>query len=130
MILVDTSAWVEYLRGTGSPTHGRLRSLLARGAYLATTDPVMMELLAGARDDTHSIHLKRMLNALDYRPVLGQDFEEAARIHRACRGAGETVRSLMDCLVAAVALREGLAVLAWDRDFEVISSHSGLRLES
>jgi len=130
VILVDTSAWVEYLRGTGSPTHGRLRSLLAHGAHLATTDPVMMELLAGARDDTHSIQLKRMLNALDYRPVLGQDFEEAARIHRVCRGAGETVRSLIDCLVAAVALREDLAVLAWDRDFEVISSHSGLRLES
>lgn len=35
----------------------------------------------------------------------------------------------MDCLVAAVALREGLAVLAWDRDFKVISGHSGLRLE-
>jgi predicted nucleic acid-binding protein len=128
MILVDTSAWVEYLRGTGSSPHRRLRSLLERDAPLATTDPVVMEILAGARDDTQATRLRRMLDALEHRPVLPEDFQEAARIHRTCRGAGATVRSLMDCLVAAVALRENLSVLAWDRDFKAISSHTGLRL--
>jgi len=129
LILVDTSAWVEFLRGTGTVTHARVRSLVSEGAPLATTDPVVMELLAGARDDAHATKLRRMLAALEHRPALGMDFEEAARIHRECRQAGETVRSLMDCLVAAVALREGLTVLARDRDFEAISRRTGLALE-
>ncbi len=129
MILVDTSAWVEYLRGTGSSVHGKLRSLVADGALLATTDPVMMELLAGARNQTHAQQLSRMLNALEHRPVSGADFEEAARIHRECRVLGETVRSLLDCLIAAVALREGMSVLARDRDFNAIAGRTGLRLE-
>lgn len=130
MILVDTSAWVEYLRGTGSGTHARVRSLVSEGALLATTDPVIMELLAGARDEAHATRLRRMLMALEPRPALGTDFEEAARIHRSCRAAGETVRSLLDCLVAAVALREGLTVLARDRDFEAIARQTGLVLEA
>ncbi len=129
MILVDTSAWVEYLRGTGSPLHRRLRSLLERGTPLATTDPVVMEILAGARDDTHATRLKRMLHALEHRTVLPEDFQEAARIHRTCRGAGATVRSLMDCLVAAVAIRENLSVLAWDRYFKAVSMRTSLRLD-
>ena len=129
MILVDTSAWIEYLRGTGSATHERLRSLVADGSLLATTDPVVMEILAGARDETHATQLKRLLHALHYRPALGEDYEEAARIHRTCRAAGVTVRSLTDCLMAAVALREGMTVLARDRDFAVMAGPTGLRLE-
>jgi len=88
----------------------------------------MMEILAGARDETHATRLRRMLHALEHRPVLQEDFQEAAQIHRTCREAGATVRSLMDCVVAAVALRESLSVLAWDRDFKAISKHTGLRL--
>lgn len=130
MILVDTSAWVEFLRGSGSPIHRRVRSLVAEGGPLATTDPVVMELLAGARDEVHAAQLQRMLAALEHRSVQGADFEEAARIHRGCRAAGETVRSLMDCLVAAVALREGLTVLARDRDYTAISRQTGLALET
>lgn len=128
MILVDTSAWVEYLRGTGSPTHQRLRSLIAEGAPLATTDPVRMEILCGARDEEHARKLSRMLNALEYRGVSSSDFDEAARISGAGRRAGTAVRSLMDCLIAAVALREGMSVLALDRDFEAIQALTGLEL--
>ncbi|TFH65219.1 MAG: PIN domain nuclease, partial [Gemmatimonadales bacterium] len=126
MILVDTSAWVEYLRGTGSSTHHRLRSLISEGVPLATTDPVRMEILCGARDEPHAEQLRRMLNALDHHGVLGADFDEAARIHRDCRMGGKAVRSLMDCLIAAVALRDGMSVLARDRDFDAIRGLTGL----
>jgi hypothetical protein len=129
VILVDTSAWVEYLRGTGSATHHRLRALLGEGTLLATTDPVRMEVLSGARDEAHAARLRRLLDALDPRPVRGPDYEDAARIFRECRGAGTTVRSLTDCLIAAVALREGLSVLARDRDFEAIAGRTGLGIE-
>ena len=129
MILVDSSAWVEYLRGTGSLTHHRLRSLISDGARLATTDPIRMEILCGARDEMHARHLRMLLNALDHRAASGADFEEAARIYRECRRAGTPVRSLMDCLIGAVALREGMSLLARDRDFEAIRKVTGLRLE-
>jgi len=129
VIVVDTSAWVEYLRGTGSREHQVLRSLLAGGAPLATTDVVTMEVLAGAKDEAHAAKLRRMLAALEPLPVQSPDFEEAARIHRRCRAAGESVRALTDCLIAAVAMREDVSVLARDRDFDVIARHAGLSLE-
>jgi predicted nucleic acid-binding protein len=129
VILVDTSAWVEYLRGTGSREHHALRALLAEGAPLATTDVVIMELLAGAKHEAHAATLRRMLAALEPVPVQGPDFEEAPRIHRRCRAAGESVRALTDCLIAAVAVRVRMRVLARDRDFEVLARHAGLALE-
>jgi predicted nucleic acid-binding protein len=128
MILVDTSAWTEYLRGTGSGTHFRLRELLAADAVLGTTDVVHMELLAGAREEHDDVQLRRMLAALEHIPVEPLDWEAAARLHRACYRQGETVRSLTDCLVAAVAIRVQAPVLAHDRDFVVLARLTDLEL--
>jgi len=128
MILVDTSAWTEYLRGTGSGTHFRLRELLAADAVLGTTDVVHMELLAGARDEHDDVQLRRMLAALEHVSVQPLDWEAAARLHRACHRQGETVRSLTDCLVAAVAIRLQAPVLAHDRDFVVLARLTDLEL--
>ena len=99
MILVDTSAWTEYLRGTGSGAHFRLRELLAADAVLGTTDVVHMELLAGSRTETDDLQLRRMLAAMDHVPVDPVDWETAARLHRTCERNGESVYSLTDCLV-------------------------------
>jgi predicted nucleic acid-binding protein len=128
VILVDTSAWTEYLRGTGSSTHFRLRELLAADAVLGTTDVVHMELLAGARDETDDVQLRRMLAALEHIAVDPLDWETAARLHRTCYRQGESVFSLTDCLVAAVAIRVGVPVLAHDRDFAVLARLTDLEL--
>jgi predicted nucleic acid-binding protein len=126
--LVDTSAWVEYLRATGGPVHRSVRRLLDEDQTVHTTDVVVMEILAGARDEEHHHQLRRLLARCDYMPVAGlTDYESAAVLYRACRRAGETVRALTDCLIAAVALRAGLAVLHADRDFEILARHAGLR---
>ena len=128
-VLVDTSAWIEFLRGTGSPVHLMLTGLIDEGAALATTDVVVMEILAGARDEARSRELRRFLLHFDHFPSQGlADFERASEIFRRCRGGGETIRSLLDCLVAAVALREEVPVLARDRDYEAISRHTGLEI--
>ena len=128
-ILVDTSAWVEFLRGTGSSVHHRLRGLIEAETPLATTDVVVMEILAGAKDRAHSARLRRFLLRFRHLPTEGlADFEAAAEIFRTCREKGDTVRSLFDCLVAGVALRAGVPVLALDRDYEAISRHTGLHL--
>lgn len=128
MILADTSAWVEFLRGTGSDVHIRLRGLLERDE-LATTDVVLMEVLAGARDDVHRERLRGLLARCEFLSTHGpRDYEDAAELYRACRRAGLTVRALTDCLIATVAMSANIALLHADRDFDAIARHAPLQL--
>ena len=91
MILVDTSAWVEYDRATKSPIHLRLAGLIASGGDLGVTEPVLMEVLAGARDEQSAVQLRRLLTSFGWVPAeAGVDFEGGARIYRECRAAGFT----------------------------------------
>lgn len=129
MILVDSSAWIEFLRATGSPAHLRLRAALEGDAELASTDVIVMELLAGARDEDDRDRLRRLLYGLDFLAVDGPaDYESAAELYRLCRGRGETPRKLTDCLIAAVAIRNGAELLCEDADFQAIARHAPLRL--
>lgn len=129
MILVDSSAWVEFLRATGSPAHLRLRSALEGATELAWTDVIAMEILAGARDDADRGRLRRLLYGLKFLGVDGPaDYEQAAELYRACRRHGETPRKLTDCLIAVVAIRNEAELLCADADFLVIARHAPLRL--
>lgn len=130
MILADTSAWVEFLRATGSAAHLRLRDALDRGEEVATTEIVLMEVLAGARSDRDRDELRRLLyGRCAFLPLHGPaDFERAAELYRRCHAGGETVRKLTDCLVAVVAIRAGAAILHRDADFDVIARHVALRV--
>lgn len=130
MIIADTSAWVEYDRGTGSATHLALRSLVqADAAELAVTEPVLMEVLAGARTEERSVKLERLLRSFQWIPADPvADFTGAAKLYRACRRAGITPRSLTDCMIVNIALRTGSQVLAADRDFADLAAIVPLRL--
>jgi predicted nucleic acid-binding protein len=129
VILVDSSAWVEFLRGTGSATHRRLRSSLQDGEGVAWTDVVALEILAGARDDADRDRLRRLLYGQHFLGVDGPaDYESAAELYRLCRRGGETPRRLADCLIAAVAIRNDVELLCCDVDFQVIARHAPLRL--
>lgn len=129
MILVDSSAWVEFLRGTGSPVHLHLRTALQGDAELACTDVVVMEILAGARGEEDRDRLRRLLYGLEFLAVDGPaDYESAAELYRLCRSRGETPRKLSDCLIAAVAIRNDAELLCDDTDFDAIARHAPLRL--
>ncbi len=125
MTLVDTSAWVEFLRDTGSPACISVDRLL--DDEIAVCDPIRMEVMAGARDDRHLMSLRRLLARATVLATGPGDYDQAAALHRRCRAQGETVRKLIDCLIAAVAIREDVAVLHCDSDFEVLARHGGLR---
>src|SRR5262245_58629512 len=100
MILVDTSAWVELLRKTHHPAHRTLMHHLAAGSPLATTEVVVMELLASARTERDRGLLRQRLLGLPLLRLRGlPDFESAAELYRRCRRRGETVRKLIDCLI-------------------------------
>lgn len=125
--LADTSAWIEYLRATGSPTHLRLRRLIADEGAVVTTEVVIMELLAGASNDDELSRLGRLLGRFELLPVQGlADYEAAAGLYRRCRRAGETLRKLTACPIAVVAMRAGAALLHRDQDFDVIARHAPL----
>lgn len=128
MTLADTSAWIAFIRRTGSAANRRLREGIRERAIL-TTDPVVMEVLAGARDEAHWRTLGSFLAGASFAPVGGlATWEQASRIYRRCRSAGFTPRSQLDCLVAAVAIREEVPVLHADRDFDLIAEHTSLRV--
>lgn len=126
--LADSSAWIEYLRKTGSSSHRTLRQMLL-DEDVATTDSVMLELLVGAQDDLDERRLARMLGTCEQLPQEPwEDVESAASLYRACRRAGETPRSLIDCIIAAVAIRNDVPVLHHDRDYSVLARHTPLRV--
>lgn len=125
MILVDTSAWIEFLRDTGSSACDAVDRLIADD--LAICDPVAMEVLAGARSEHHLAQLRGLLSRATMLPTTPADYDAAAALYRACRVRGETVRKLIDCLIAAVAIRAGTEVLHADTDFTVLARHTDLR---
>lgn len=129
LILADSSAWIEYLRGTESDTHLQLRELVTNGGRVATTDLVLLEVLAGAQTPDRLDRWQSLLYACEYlRSTTPSDYEAGAQIYRACRRGGETIRALSDCVIAAVAMRCRAAILTKDRDFEAIARHVELEL--
>lgn len=129
LILADSSAWIEYLRATESDTDLQLDRLLRGGARVATTDLVLLEVLAGAQTQDRQDRWQGLLYACEYlrsQPPL--DYEAGAAIYRTCRRGGETVRALSDCVIAAIAMRCKAAILTKDRDFEAIARHVELEL--
>jgi predicted nucleic acid-binding protein len=130
VILVDTSAWVEFDRATGSGVDLRLQHLIAETDDVAVTEPIAMEVLARARDDRREADLRRLLarfTLVPFRPT--SHFDGAVRIYRTCRSAGVTPRGLIDCMIVAVAMAESIPVLAHDNDMTRISNVMALQLD-
>lgn len=133
MILADTSAWVEFDRATGSRVHRRVAELVLsppEGSELAVTEPVVMEVLAGARSEGRAEDLRRLLARSVLLPVEpASDFEAAAGMYRQCRRTGVTPRGLLDCLIAAVAWRHRASLLTTDVDLARVAGVVGIDLD-
>lgn len=130
MILADTSAWVEYDRATGSAVHRRMRQLIAEERPLATTEAVVMEVVAGRATPGRELDLRRLLARFTLLPLdAAVDFDGAARVYRECRVRGVTPRGLVDCMIATVAARRGAALLAHDADLSRIAQVLVLELD-
>lgn len=128
-VLVDTSAWIEFLRGTGSSADRQLAARFDRSEPVTVTGLVVQEVLQGARDERNAAELQKLLLSCQaVEPVYPETFEHAAALFRRCRQGGRTVRGSVDCLIAAVAIEHGLSLLASDRDFEPLRRVGGLSL--
>ncbi|MGH2355127.1 MAG: type II toxin-antitoxin system VapC family toxin [Chloroflexota bacterium] len=128
--LVDTSAWILVLRrsGRGTPLWQRVHGLMRSNAA-ATTGVVRLEVLRGARNQRHLLHLYGVFSGLHQLPIDEAACDDAARLGLQLRAAGVSAQST-DLLIAAVALRAGAIVVHCDRDFDHIARHVPLLVES
>ncbi len=130
MILADTSAWVEYDRGTGSAVHRRLAELIGDDGPLAVTEPVLMEVLAGAAARSeHPTSADCSCASICSASTATADFDAAARIYRTCRRAGVTPRGIVDCMIASVAMRHDATLLAADADLTRVAGVVGIIMD-
>ena len=125
MVLVDTSVWIEVFR---KGTRFRLDSSVAIDEVV-TCLPVVQEVLQGFRDEAAFQLAREAMQALPIveSPLTAEVFEEAVHLYRSARRAGRTIRSAVDCLIGACAIRHALIVLHRDRDFDALARVSPLR---
>lgn len=124
MFLVDTSVWIATFR-RGGPALERLVDI----DEVVTVLPVIQEVLQGFGDERAFVTAQTAMLSLPIveSPLTERVIVEAAQLYRAARRAGVTVRSSIDCLIAACAIRHGLPILHIDRDYDALSKVSPLR---
>ena len=128
--MIDTSAWISDLRGTGSPHTCYVRHPILADRPLEGTGLILSERTAGARSPRWAADLRALFLRGPILTVEGlQDREVAAQLYRSARSRGLTVRCGTDGLIAAVPLGTGCPVLAMDRDFAALAQVSDLVVE-
>jgi len=129
VIVVDTSVWVDLLRGTQTPQVSRCTELIRDGAPVGLTDIVLTEILQGLASEPDARRVEREL--LEF-PLLRletlADFSLAAELYRTARASGVTIRKTLDCLIAAPCVRTGTPLLHADADFDRLAACTPLRV--
>jgi predicted nucleic acid-binding protein len=129
MILVDTSAWIDFFRGEETSVRRTLHSLIDGEEDLCLTGIILTEILQGIRDDKMSSDIQEYLLAFPfYHPRDVSTYVHAADIFKSCARKGRTVRKTVDCLIAAVAIEHDLTLIHNDRDFASIAACTGLKI--
>lgn len=129
MVVVDTSVWVDFIRGVDSDEAEVLANLIGDGQEVALTDVTFAELLQGVKSDDEARKLSQELKAFRIlRLETLDDFEFAATLFRATREQGKSVRKTIDCLIAAVCVRSGAELLHKDVDFSRLAEVSSLKI--
>ncbi|MET0378562.1 MAG: PIN domain nuclease [Spongiibacteraceae bacterium] len=128
MILVDSSVWIDFFRGTATLQVEKLDSLLG-STRLIVGDLILTEVLQGVRDEREFNQVRKILS--DFTPVdlAGKKIAiQAARNFRALRGLGITVRKTIDTIIATRCIESGFELLHADRDFDAFEQHLGLKV--
>jgi len=127
VILVDSSVWIDYLRGRHTPQSLRLDALL-ESEPIAIGDLILAEVLQGCHSQREFDQLAAGLLALEMVPLGGVELAiEAARNFRRLRARGISVRKTIDTLIATRCIVDDLELLHDDRDFDAFERHLGLR---
>ncbi|MCX7544361.1 type II toxin-antitoxin system VapC family toxin [Marinicella gelatinilytica] len=126
MILVDTSVWIDYLKGIKSQHTDALDDAIIEG-IVAMGDLIFLEILQGIRDDHEYQLTKELLLTLDPLEMLGKDMSvKCADNYRTLRKKGITIRKTADVIIATFCIEQKLPLLFLDRDFIPFIDHLGL----
>jgi predicted nucleic acid-binding protein len=128
LILVDSSVWIDYFRGTITAKTELLDTLLGREP-LAIGDFMLTEVLEGFADERAFNEARKMLTSLMIVDLGGLKIAiQAAKDFRTLRSRGVTVRKTIDTVIATRCIESGYDLLHHDRDFDPFAKHLGLRV--
>ncbi|MBI5236179.1 MAG: PIN domain nuclease [Deltaproteobacteria bacterium] len=129
MILVDTSVWIDFFRGTGSPQAKRFHALLEDDADIFLTGIVITEILQGIKRDEDYMTVKDYLYEFPIQMPKGvETYVNAAAVYGDCRRRGRAIRKTVDCIIAAICIENSLSLLHKDKDFDEIASCTRLKV--
>lgn len=128
MVIIDTSAWVDFLDGYSSEAARELREILSGEEDVFYTGLILQEILQGIREVKRRTEIRQDFEPfLLIMPTLATHIA-ASEMYLKCRDEGITIRKSIDCVIAALALEHDLEVLHKDRDFNQIASVYPLRI--
>lgn len=133
MYLVDTSVWINFLRGTNTQAVQRLFQIIEKQILFGITGVIYQEILQGAASNSQFKQLQAYFSTQRFFNLRSEknSYEAAAEIYFACRQSGIAIRSTLDCLITQVCIEHDLILLHSDKDFERIQTiQRNLKLES
>jgi predicted nucleic acid-binding protein len=129
VILVDSSVWIAHLRGLRTPATTKLEAAANREPLLIG-DLILLEVLQGARDESHAARIERGLRRYVLVPLLNADLAtHAARNYRKLRELGITIRKTADIIIGTFCIEYRHSLLHDDHDFAPMEEHLGLMIE-
>ena len=129
MILVDTSVWIDFLKGVNSIHRETLHRIIEEEEDICITELILTEILQGKKSNKDFRKLKDYLLEFPiFSPKGTETYLKAAQIYRDCRQKGKTVRKTVDCVIAAIAIENNLNLFHKDNDFNLIASCTPLKL--
>jgi predicted nucleic acid-binding protein len=129
MILVDTSVWIDFFRGENSLERRILHELIEDEEDISITGIILTETLQGIKEDKKFRATRDYLLEFPiYEPKSAITYTNAARIYGQCRKKGKTIRSTVDCIIAAICLENDLSILHKDKDYDIIHECVGLKV--
>ncbi len=129
MTLVDTSVWIQFLEGGEHWTKERLKEKIDDRESIAYLDLILLEIIQGVRERTERERIEANFRALRYLEMNRPSVMLATEIYQELQKKGITIRSVIDCLIAAVAIETGATILHRDRDFDRIGEHYPIVVE-
>ncbi len=128
MVMVDTTVWIDFFKGDPTSQVEKLETLIENNDDLCICGVILTEVLQGIRSDAEFRRTKGLLEALIFLPMNHDTFVHAADLYRKLRKKGVTIRKPVDCMIASVAIENGVPLLHNDRYFDHIAKNSKLKV--
>lgn len=119
MYLVDTSVWINFIRGNQTPAVEQLRHIFQTGQVAGISSVIYQEILQGSESEQRFNQFREYFNELTFYHAKNptKSYAQAAYLYFSCRRKGITIRSSIDCLIAQIAIEHDLILLHSDKDF-------------